>query len=298
MTPAEKYALQETKYHILTPDKPFPETQYGIVKRIQVIEEWLRAVKQQMGESGLTILDYGCGTGDHITAPLAHAGDEVLGIDIHEPSVREACRKYTLPSLSFRAGDFHSLLDEGLSFDVIVCSEVLEHLHNPSECLVGLRRLLRPSGFLIITTPNGYGSFEMLCHLERGLKLVGVHQLLRWILWRGRQLSRRMMGLPVPSHPLEMVPGGQDTGFLNQDSNHVQFFRLRTLERLFSDTGFHVVARRARTLLCGPYVDVAFCLSPRRQALFRMNNHLADVLPFSLAADWMFLLERKEGIQP
>jgi len=72
---------------------------------------------------------------------------------------------------------------------------------------------------------------------------------------------------------------------------------LRTIERLFSDTGFRVVARRARTLLCGPYVDVAFRLSPRRQALFRVNNRLADVLPFSWAADWMFLLERKESIQ-
>ncbi len=296
MTPAEKYALQETKYHILTPDKPFPETQYGIVKRIQVIEEWVRAVEQQMGKSGLTILDYGCGTGDHVTFPLARAGNEVLGIDIHKPSILEARRKYALPNLSFRSGVLQDLEDEGLSFDVVVCSEVLEHLHNPSEFLTGVRRLLRPGGGLIITTPNGYGSFEMLCRVERGLKMVGVHQLLRWILWRGRQFSRRMMGLPVPSHPLEMVPGGQDTGFLNQDSNHVQFFRLRTIERLFSDTGFRVVARRARTLLCGPYVDVAFRLSPRRQALFRVNNRLADLLPFKWAADWMFLLERKEGV--
>ena len=67
---------------------------------------------------------------------------------------------------------------------------------------------------------------------------------------------------------------------------------------MFSESGFRVVARRARTFLCGPYVDTLFRLSPGRQALFRMNNRLADLLPFSWAADWMFLLEPKEALHP
>ena len=83
----------------------FPETQYGIVKRIQVIEEWVHAVKERMGKPLLAILDYGCGTGDHITFPLAQAENEVLGIDVHAPSILEARRKYALPNLSFRVGD-------------------------------------------------------------------------------------------------------------------------------------------------------------------------------------------------
>ena len=99
MTSEKKDALRRTNGVL------FPETQYGIVKRIQVVEEWVRTVRERMGKSRLSILDYGCGTGDHITAPLAHWGNEVLGIDIHEPSILEARRKYALPNLSFRVGD-------------------------------------------------------------------------------------------------------------------------------------------------------------------------------------------------
>jgi len=73
-------------------DAPFLETQYGIVKRLHVIEEWVHQVKERAGKDVLTILDYGCGTGDHVTFPLARAGHGVLGIDIHESSVLEARR--------------------------------------------------------------------------------------------------------------------------------------------------------------------------------------------------------------
>ena len=68
-------------------------------------------------------------------------------------------------------------------------------------------------------------------------------------------------------------------GFLNMDSTHVQFFRVRRLEMMFLQCGFTVLERRARTLLCGPYVDLLFRLAPFAQALCRANNRLADALP-------------------
>jgi 2-polyprenyl-3-methyl-5-hydroxy-6-metoxy-1,4-benzoquinol methylase len=279
-------------------DGAFEETQYGIVKRIRVIREWVRQAKERTGKDVLRILDYGCGTGDHITFPLARAGYKVFGVDIHEPSILEARRRYALPNLTFRTVDAQDLLGTGLSFDVIVCSEVLEHLDDPSELLGIFRRLIRPGGALIITTPNGYGSFEMLRCVERAFTRIGFHQGLRWVFHKVSQLSRRFRGHPVSSDYLERMSADQDSGFLNRDSVHVQFFRLRTIERLFSESGFCVVTRRARTFLCGPYVDVAFRFSPGRQALFRLNNRLADLLPFSWAADWMFLLEPKEALHP
>jgi 2-polyprenyl-3-methyl-5-hydroxy-6-metoxy-1,4-benzoquinol methylase len=277
-------------------DTPFAETSYGIVKRVQVIGEWIGQVRRQTGRSRLTILDFGCGTGDHLTFPLARLGHEVLGLDFHEASVQEARRRYALPNLSFRTDALEDLTGKGLTFDVIVCSEVLEHLREPQDLLAALRPLLRSGGGLIVTTPNGFGAFETLCRLERVLKRIGVHQLLRWVVWRTRQLTRRLRGRPVPVSPLDLLPGNETPGFLNADSPHVQFFRLGRLERLFRENGYRVVARRARTFLCGPYVDVAFLLWPWRQRLLRLNNRLADLLPFAWAADWMFLLEREEGL--
>lgn len=273
----------------------FEETPYGIVKRIEVIGQWIRQVRQRTGNSRLTILDYGCGTGSHITFPLASMGHKVLGIDSHEPSILEARRNYTLPNLSFRTGVLEDLVKENQTFDLIVCSEVLEHHSEPFDFLLGLRRLIGPAGALIMTTPNGYGSYEMLCRLEPGLRRIGVHQLLRWIFRGGRQLARQLSGHTASVRPIDKLPEDQNPGFLNRESGHVQFFRLRTLEALFRDSGFHVASRRARTFLCGPYVDVLFGVCPFRQALYRMNNRLADLLPFAWAADWMFLLERREG---
>jgi len=270
---------------------PFHETPYGIVKRIRVIVGWIGQIRDRTGKQLLTVLDYGCGTGDHVTFPLACAGDEVMGVDIHLPSILEARRRYALPNLSFRAGVIQDLLAEGLSFDVIVCSEVLEHLHDPLKFLTDVRRLLRPGGGLIVTTPNGYGSFETLRGAERAFTQIGVHQGLRWVFHKVSQLGRLVKHDQNPSAEPE-------PGFLNCDSIHVQFFRVRSLEKLFSESGFRIVARRARTFLCGPYVDTLFRLSPGRQVLFRVNNRLADLLPFTWAADWMFLLEPKGVLHP
>lgn len=267
------------------------ESSYGIVKRLQVIEGWVNRIMEQTGKPRLLILDYGCGTGNHITVPLAQTGHEVLGIDSHESSIREARHMCSLPNLSFRTGVLDDLLKENRMFDLIVCSEVLEHHDKPFDILAGLRRLLGRDGTLIITTPNGYGSYEILCRLERKLRRIGVHQSLRWVFRQGRSLIRLVSRQKMSSSAAQAVPEDQAPGFLNVESVHVQFFRLQVLEQLFRKSGFRIVSRRARTFLCGPYVDVLFNICPFRQTLFRINSRLADLLPFAWAADWMFLLE-------
>ena len=274
---------------------PFAETSYGVVKRLDVVKAWVAETSCQLGKSRLTILDYGCGTGDQLTAPLAAAGHDVLGLDMHEPTVVEARRRHQhISSLTFACCDIAGLRADPQCFDVVICSEVLEHVDNPGEFLGQLRALTRDDGALIITTPNGWGSFELLTSAERWLKSAGVHQVLRSVVWTARRVSAGLRGAPVPGRPLEHLTSAAQVGFLNYASGHVQFFRLSRLQQLFTDAGFSIVDRRARTLLCGPYVDAMFALSPWRSVMFRWNNRAADVLPFSLAADWMFLLRRPQ----
>ena len=174
-------------------------------------------------------------------------------------------------------------------FDLVICSEVLEHLYQPKEFLCAIRRMVRPDGALIITTPNGYGSYEMLCRLQRGLQALGVDQVLRDFVHAHR---RSRVSVPHNGDRQSGVPPiSETTGFLNVESGHVQFFRVGALRQLFGDSGFRVRERRARTMFCGPYVDVLIRLPPFRQAVYKLNNRLADFLPFSWSADWMFLLE-------
>ena len=271
-------------------DGNFSETSYGIVKRLRTIEVWAAAVASRLGTSSLSILDFGCGTGDHVTYPLACLGHRVLGVDMHEPSIEEAGRRYSQPNLLFRSSRLETLIQEGLLVDLIICSEVLEHLHEPQECLGLLRRLLNPQGALIITTPNGYGSYEMFCRLQRGLASVGIDQVMRGLVHARRRMHARTSETLSPPATFQQ----DQVGFLNFESGHVQFFRVRRLVDLFHAGGFQVVERRARTFLCGPYIDVLLRLPPFRQALYRLNNCVADILPFSWSAGWMFLLAPTE----
>jgi SAM-dependent methyltransferase len=267
----------------------FPETSYGIVKRLDVVEAWAYSLSARLGRETLSILDVGCGTGDHLTYPLALLNHQVLGVDFHEASIQEARCRYVLPNLTFRSGQLDVLLQERSVFDLVICSEVLEHLYQPKEFLCALRRMVRPNGALIITTPNGYGSYEILCRLQRGLQKVGVDQVLRGLVHAHRR--SRANALHEGGQPIGVSPVSETAGFLNVESGHVQFFRAGALSKLFGESGFLLRERRARTLLCGPYVDVLLRLPPFRQAVYKLNNCLADLLPFSWSADWMFLLE-------
>jgi SAM-dependent methyltransferase len=268
------------------------ENSYGVAKRLDVITSWLGEIAARLGKTRLDILDYGCGTGDLLTAPLAALGHSMLGVDLHPESIADAQRRFGHPLLQFRAADLDRLIGEALSYDVVICSEVLEHVDDPEGFLVKLRALTRMDGAVIITTPNGYGSYEILCTSARWMKRLGVHQTLRWGVLKYRQASARLRGGPAPARPLDHVATEADRGFLNVDSGHVQFFTVPRLERFFQSAGLSVVTRRARTVLCGPYVDAVFALSPWRSTLCRWNNSAADVLPFRVAADWMFLLRR------
>ena len=258
----------------------FLETPYGIVKRLRTVERWAAFVGKSRRTPVLSILDYGCGTGDHVTYPLASLGHRV----------EDARHRFSLPNLSFRAADIDQLVREGLSFDLVICSEVLEHLHQPLPFLLQIRRLVEPNGGLIVTTPNGYGAFEWLSWLERIVEPLGLNIVMRKVgrAFKRHKVKERMVDQAEPD-------GATGVGFLNMDSKHVQYFRMTELESLFVRSGFHIIDRQARTLLCGPYVDQIFKLMPFQQTLYDLNNRMADALPTRLAADWMFLLEPKHN---
>ena len=251
-----------------TAESGFTETPYGVLKRFRTIERWLAT-----NQRSLRILDFGCGTGELVTFPLAEAGHQVVGIDVHSPSIDVARSRCDLPNLEFKVATEADFLEYEQEFDAVICSQVLEHLENPSQLLAHFHRILRKDGQLIVTTPNGRGSYEILCVIERCLQRIGIHQFFRRLVAPRPTLQER-------------------TGFLNFDSKHIQFFKLRQLEKLFRAAGFEVLARRSGTLFCGPYVDLLFQWLPFRRSLIRLNAWLPDMLPMRLTADWMFLLRK------
>lgn len=126
-------------------------------KRLDFISD---AVSQKSQEEA-KVLDVGCGNGV-ISRHLGKLGFNVLGIDISEQTIANARNLNTLPNVHFDVLSAEQLVAQGNTFDVIVCSEVLEHLQNPSSLLEVLHQSLKEDGILVVTVPNGTGPRELL----------------------------------------------------------------------------------------------------------------------------------------
>jgi 2-polyprenyl-3-methyl-5-hydroxy-6-metoxy-1,4-benzoquinol methylase len=103
------------------------------------------------------ILDYGCGTGD-ISAALAARGYRVEGRDISPKMIEQARVIHAGSGVRFAViasgGDRKDPVAGSQAFDAIVCSSVLEYLHDLPGSLRLLAGALKPGGWLLATVPN------------------------------------------------------------------------------------------------------------------------------------------------
>jgi SAM-dependent methyltransferase len=102
---------------------------------------------------GKRVLDAGCGAG-YGSAELADVAESVTAIDIAAEAVEYARAHYALPNLTFERASCVELPFADGGFDLVVAFEVIEHLENWREFLKEVRRVLAPSGQLIVSTPN------------------------------------------------------------------------------------------------------------------------------------------------
>ncbi len=113
-----------------------------------------------------TVLDVGCGEG-FILARLEQEriAQHLEGIEISETSLKIA--KEIHPSLSIGPGDVYHLSYDDSSFDLVLCSEVLEHLDNPSLALANIKRVSKK--YCLFSVPHE--PFFMLANFLRGKNL-------------------------------------------------------------------------------------------------------------------------------
>jgi 2-polyprenyl-3-methyl-5-hydroxy-6-metoxy-1,4-benzoquinol methylase len=100
------------------------------------------------------VLDAGCGTG-YGSEILADAdARSVTGIDIAQEAIEQARSNCTHPVCEFQVGSVHELPYEDGRFDLVVCFEVIEHVDQQPRAISELRRVLKDSGVLAISSPN------------------------------------------------------------------------------------------------------------------------------------------------
>ncbi|MDE2583260.1 MAG: bifunctional 2-polyprenyl-6-hydroxyphenol methylase/3-demethylubiquinol 3-O-methyltransferase UbiG [Rhodospirillales bacterium] len=137
------------------------------------------------GQSGLAVLDVGCGAGLAAEA-LAARGFDVLGIDAapapiaaaqehaRERQAGQAGTSRPAMHLAYRVAAPEDLMAEGRRFPVVTALEVIEHAEDPAAFVGILARLLAPGGLLVLSTLNRTAA-------SFAAAKIGAEYLLRWL---------------------------------------------------------------------------------------------------------------------
>ena len=139
------------------------------ISRLEIVEPGLRPLH------GLNCLDVGCG-GGLITEPLSRMGGIVTAIDPAKENIATAAAHAQAGGLSidYRAVTAEQLVEEGLTFDLVTCLEVIEHVPKPAEFVDNLAKLVRPGGLLVMSTINRTPK-------SYALAIIGAEYILRWL---------------------------------------------------------------------------------------------------------------------
>ncbi len=125
------------------------------VDRIKIFIDMVNS----MGSTRMNILDVGCGDGV-ISEPLMKMGNFIAGVEL--PTVATMTHKGNVSQVM--AGDAETLAFSDGAFDLVIASEVVEHLWAPESFMNEAYRVLKPHGYLIVETPEGRAGLNYDSH--------------------------------------------------------------------------------------------------------------------------------------
>lgn len=130
----------------------------------------LRLISGLVPGTGVSrILDAGCGNG-WLSEMLDNRGLDVTALNLGLNSMKRASArlKARAANIPFLCADIYNLPCSDSRFDAVVISEVIEHLEKPQDALNEIARVVKPGGFIIVSTPYREHIEETLCiHCNR-----------------------------------------------------------------------------------------------------------------------------------
>jgi len=127
----------------LRPASETKNSKKNLASEIQLLERKVGSLK------GKKLLEIGCATGE-LLLQAKQLGAESHGLEISDYAASVAREK----GLNVITGTTDDEPFEKCSFDIILCFEVIEHVISPQKFAKQLSSLLKPGGFLLISTPN------------------------------------------------------------------------------------------------------------------------------------------------
>ncbi len=207
---------------------------------------------------GGILLDIGCFNGSKsVLLCQAARCNEAVGIDFLPEKLVEA-RERGLQTLEADLNTELPLPLPSQSFDIIVCSEVIEHLFSPDDLLDEMKRLLKPDGYILLTTPN-------LASWKNRVAL-----LLGWQPFASEVSTRDRYGNPLA------VRG--------KPSGHIRLFTLRALLEMARAAGLRP-SRVSGATAPSPQHNLIGVLSRLGDRLFAKCPSLTDRLIVRLEND-------------
>lgn len=99
------------------------------------------------------VLDIASGAG-YGTNLIAQHAKQVTGVDYSQDAIEYSKKLYKSKNLNFIQADAQALPFEDSSVEVVVSLETIEHLNNPEKFVKEVKRVLKPDGVFIVSTPN------------------------------------------------------------------------------------------------------------------------------------------------
>ena len=133
-----------------TGERMIPEFHEGLLIYAEHVTRY-HCAKQLV--KGKVALDIASGSG-YGTKILAETAANVYGVDVNEDAVKYAKKTYQAPNVEYRVGDGVKIPLDDNSVDVVVTFETIEHIENYQQFVKEIKRVLKPDGLALISTPN------------------------------------------------------------------------------------------------------------------------------------------------
>lgn len=237
------------------------------LKRLDFIVNQIKSLNKPTAK----IIDIGCGNGN-ISMALGSLGYEVLGVDIDANSIENARRKNSFEKVQFEVLDV-SKLEAAQKFDAVVCSEVLEHLENPTKMVSIISHILENDGIFVATVPNGFGPREIL--ITRPMQWLTAHKLDKGII-----AFKKLLGYNASTLQSS-----------NEDLTHIHFFTYGALSGMMKSNGF-----QPHQYQNGDFLERIFPISlftKRIKFLQRLDCWMIDFLPKQLSGGFYTSWKKK-----